>query len=83
MQPRSLGGFRYGRGLGRLRSTKFAVEGPEGAAAELGPLGVKTTIVEPGFPDHLEKAQFDGSSLHTADTTIDDYAATTGTGPRS
>lgn len=81
LQLSSVGGFTGTPGWGVYAATKFAVEGlSEALAAEVGPLGVKVTIVEPGFfrTAILKKRSLDGSSLHTADTTIDDYAATTG-----
>ncbi len=81
LQLSSVGGFTGTPGWGVYAATKFAVEGlSEALAAEVGPLGVKVTIVEPGFfrTAILNKHRLDGSSLHTAGTTIDDYAATTG-----
>jgi NAD(P)-dependent dehydrogenase (short-subunit alcohol dehydrogenase family) len=76
VQLSSVGGFTGTPGWGVYAATKFAVEGlSEALAAEVGPLGVKVTIVEPGF---FRTDFLDGSSLHTADTTIADYAATAG-----
>ncbi|MGC4942083.1 oxidoreductase [Kribbella sp. DT2] len=76
VQLSSVGGFTGTPGWGVYAATKFAVEGlSEALAAEVGPLGIKVTIVEPGF---FRTDFLDSSSLHTADTTIDDYAATTG-----
>lgn len=72
----SVGGFTTGPGWGVYGATKFAVEGlSEAMHAELAPLGVRVTIVEPG----LFRTDFlDGSSLRTEETVIADYAATSG-----
>ena len=54
-------------------SSKFAVEGlMEGVAQELKPLGIYSTIIEPGFfkTDFLDK-----SSVKYAENSIDDYSA--------
>ncbi|WP_046500539.1 oxidoreductase [Streptomyces odonnellii] len=73
---RSVGGFTGAPGWGIYASTKFAVEGlSEALAAEVAPLGIKVTIVEPGF---FRTDFLDASSLHTEDRRIDDYAATSG-----
>jgi len=57
-------------------STKFAVEGiSEGLAMEVKPLGIKVTIVEPGF---FRTDFLDGQSLAVCPTIIEDYAETTG-----
>jgi NAD(P)-dependent dehydrogenase (short-subunit alcohol dehydrogenase family) len=46
----SVGGFVASTGWGVYNSTKFAVEGlSEALAQELAPLGVKVTIIEPGY----------------------------------
>lgn len=46
----SLGGFGASAGNGVYGATKFAVEGlSEALAAEAAPLGIKVTIVEPGY----------------------------------
>ncbi|WP_028805866.1 oxidoreductase [Streptomyces sp. 142MFCol3.1] len=73
----SIVGFATAPGWGIYASTKFAVEGfTETLNAELAPLGVHVTLVEPGFfrTDFLDPA-----SLHTGTDVIDDYAATVGT----
>jgi NAD(P)-dependent dehydrogenase (short-subunit alcohol dehydrogenase family) len=76
IQLSSVGGFTGTPGWGVYAATKFAVEGfSEALAAELAPLGVKVTIVEPGF---FRTDFLDGSSLHTTEATIEDYAATIG-----
>jgi NAD(P)-dependent dehydrogenase (short-subunit alcohol dehydrogenase family) len=59
MNLSSVGGYRSGPGFGVYCSTKFAVEGlSEAMAAELSPLGIKVTIIEPGYfrTDFLEDA---------------------------
>ncbi|HSI16258.1 MAG TPA: SDR family NAD(P)-dependent oxidoreductase, partial [Sphingomonas sp.] len=46
----SIGGYRAGAGFGIYSSTKFAVEGlSESLHAELAPLGIHVTVVEPGY----------------------------------
>ncbi|MBA2117861.1 oxidoreductase [Bremerella alba] len=73
----SSGGYRAGAGFGVYCSTKFAVEGlSEALAEELSPLGIRVTIVEPGYfrTDFLE-----AKSLLVSPTRIEDYNATAGT----
>jgi NAD(P)-dependent dehydrogenase (short-subunit alcohol dehydrogenase family) len=76
IQVSSHGGFKAFPGFGMYNATKFAVEGfSEALAAEVAPLGIKVSIVEPG----PFRTNFAGSSfLHTG-STIDDYNATAGT----
>ncbi len=72
----SMGGFAQVAGWGVYGATKFAVEGlSEAMQAELSPLGIKVTIVEPGS---FRTNFLDGSSLHTIGTQIPDYATTSG-----
>lgn len=72
----SMGGFAQVAGWGVYGATKFAVEGlSEAMQAELAPLGIKVTIVEPGS---FRTAFLDGSSLHAAAAALPDYAATAG-----
>ncbi|MFJ5265562.1 oxidoreductase [Streptomyces sp. NPDC088387] len=72
----SVGGFVGGAGWGIYNSTKFAVEGfSEALAREAGPLGISTTIVEPGY---FRTDFLDGTSLHTETRIIDDYADSAG-----
>jgi NAD(P)-dependent dehydrogenase (short-subunit alcohol dehydrogenase family) len=72
----SVGGFTLGPGWGIYGATKFAMEGfSEAMHAELAPLGVRVTIVEPGY---FRTDFLDSSSLHTETTVIDDYVATAG-----
>ncbi len=70
----SVGGFVGLPGFGIYNSTKFAVEGvSEALAAEVEPLGIHVTIVEPG-PFRTDWA---GRSLASAPE-IEDYAETAG-----
>jgi NAD(P)-dependent dehydrogenase (short-subunit alcohol dehydrogenase family) len=72
----SLGGYRSGAGFGVYCSTKFAVEGlTEALYAELQPLGIHATVVEPGYfrTEFLEQ-----SSLVVSPRIVDDYAPTAG-----
>lgn len=56
-------------------ATKFAVEGlSESLFHEVGPLGIKVTIVEPG----TFRTNWAGSSMIESRTIIDDYAGTAG-----
>ncbi|OJH42007.1 oxidoreductase [Cystobacter ferrugineus] len=71
----SLGGYEAYPGWGVYGATKFAVEGlTEALAAELAPLGIKATVVEPGF---FRTDFLDGQSLAVAEP-IADYAASSG-----
>ena len=72
----SIGGYRSGAGFGVYCSTKFAVEGlSEALAAELAPLGIKVTVVEPGY---FRTDFLDASSLSVSPAIIADYAETAG-----
>jgi NAD(P)-dependent dehydrogenase (short-subunit alcohol dehydrogenase family) len=72
----SIGGYRGAAGFGVYSSTKFAVEGlSEALHAELAPLGIHVTVVEPGY---FRTDFLDASSLAVSLTIIDDYAATAG-----
>lgn len=72
----SVGGYAASAGWGVYGSTKFAVEGlSEALQVELAPLGVKVTVVEPGF---FRTDFLDMSSLAATRTRIGDYAATVG-----
>ncbi len=71
----SIGGLTGSPGWGIYNSTKFAVEGlSEALAAELAPLGIRVTIVEPG----AFRTNFLGDSLAVATGTMPDYDATVG-----
>ncbi len=73
----SVGGFtNYRAGADIYAATKFAVEGiSEAMRAELEPLGIWVTIVEPGA---FRTGFLDPRSLRIAEQTIEDYAATAG-----
>ncbi|AWW41492.1 MULTISPECIES: oxidoreductase [Streptomyces] len=72
----SIGGFRAAPGFGVYCSTKFAVEGlSEAMHDELAPLGIKVTVVEPGY---FRTDFLDATSLHTEGQVIEDYATTAG-----
>ena len=72
----SVGGFRAGPGFGVYCSTKFAVEAlSEAMHAELAPLGVHVTVVEPGY---FRTEFLDQSSLGVSPRILADYAATAG-----
>ena len=71
----SLGGLAAFGATGYYHATKFAVEGlSESLAAEVAPLGIKVTIVEPAaFRTHWSGPSMRQSAIH-----IDDYAETAG-----
>jgi NAD(P)-dependent dehydrogenase (short-subunit alcohol dehydrogenase family) len=72
----SIGGYRSGAGFGIYCSTKFAVEGlSEALHAELAPLGIHVTVVEPGY---FRTDFLDASSLSVSPARIADYDATAG-----
>ncbi|AWM91953.1 short-chain dehydrogenase/reductase [Pseudomonas sp. 31-12] len=72
----SVGGYASGPGFGVYCSTKFAVEGlSEALHAELAPLGVKVTVVEPGY---FRTEFLEGNSLVESPSTIADYGGTAG-----
>jgi len=72
----SIGGYRSAAGFGVYCSTKFAVEGiTEALRAELKPLGIHATVVEPGY---FRTDFLDASSLVVGNEVIDDYDATSG-----
>lgn len=76
MNISSVGGYSSYAGWGVYGSTKFAVEGlSEAMAMELEPLGIKVTVVEPGF---FRTDFLDTSSLVATRDRIGDYAATVG-----
>jgi NADP-dependent 3-hydroxy acid dehydrogenase YdfG len=71
----SIGGVVASPGMGFYNSTKFAVEGiSEALAAELAPLGIHVTIIEPG----PFRTDFLGRSGVVAKTRIADYDGTAG-----
>lgn len=72
----SIGGYRGAVGFGVYSSTKFAVEGlSEAMHAELAPLGVHVTVVEPGY---FRTDFLDAASLSVSGTSIADYNLTAG-----
>jgi len=71
----SIAGLSAGAGWGLYATTKFAVEGfSEALAAELKPLGVRVTIIEPG----PFRTEFLGRSGRLAKRELPEYAATAG-----
>jgi NAD(P)-dependent dehydrogenase (short-subunit alcohol dehydrogenase family) len=72
----SIGGYRGAAGFGVYSSTKFAVEGlSEALHAELAPLGIHVTVIEPGY---FRTDFLDSSSLSVSARQIADYEATAG-----
>jgi NAD(P)-dependent dehydrogenase (short-subunit alcohol dehydrogenase family) len=72
----SVGGFTGSAGWGVYNATKFAVEGlSEALALEVAPLGIRVTIVEPGY---FRTTFLDASSLRHSAAELDAYTATTG-----
>ena len=72
----SVGGLRSGPGFGVYCASKFAVEGlSEALAAELAPLGVFATAVEPGY---FRTDFLDATSLTVSPASIADYHETAG-----
>lgn len=72
----SIGGYRGAAGFGVYSSTKFAVEGlSEALHAELAPLGIHVTAVEPGY---FRTDFLDATSLTVSATGIADYSETAG-----
>jgi NAD(P)-dependent dehydrogenase (short-subunit alcohol dehydrogenase family) len=71
----SLGGLAGFGATGYYHATKFAVEGlSESLAAEVAPLGIGVTIVEPG----AFRTNWSGPSMKQSATRIDDYTETAG-----
>jgi NAD(P)-dependent dehydrogenase (short-subunit alcohol dehydrogenase family) len=72
----SIVGYQAAPGVGVYSSTKFAVEGiTEALHAELAPLGIHATMIEPGF---FRTDFLDTSSLVVGKTIIGDYEQTSG-----
>jgi NAD(P)-dependent dehydrogenase (short-subunit alcohol dehydrogenase family) len=72
----SIGGYHGAAGFGVYSSTKFAVEGlSEALHAELAPLGIHVTVVEPGY---FRTDFLDASSLAVSPSVIADYEETAG-----
>ncbi len=75
VQVSSHGGFKAFPGFGIYNATKFALEGfSEALAAEVSPLGIRVTIVEPG----PFRTGFAGTSFRQARNRIEDYQPTAG-----
>jgi len=71
----STAGRRAAPGSGYYSASKFAVEGMSDALRkEVGPLGIRVTVVEPGG----FRTDFSGRSLKQAVNKIEDYAETAG-----
>jgi NAD(P)-dependent dehydrogenase (short-subunit alcohol dehydrogenase family) len=72
----SVGGYTGYPGWGVYGATKFAVEGiSEALQAEVAPLGIHVTVVEPGF---FRTDFLDETSLVRTAQQIDDYSETVG-----
>ncbi|MET0676794.1 MAG: oxidoreductase [Bradyrhizobium sp.] len=72
----SVGGYTGYPGWGVYGATKFAVEGiSEALAGEVAPLGIRVTVVEPGFfrTDFLDETSLARTALQ-----IEDYRETVG-----
>lgn len=71
----SLGGLAAFGATGYYHATKFALEGlSESLAAEVAPLGIEVTIVEPG----AFRTNWSGPSMKQSPIRVDDYAETAG-----
>ncbi len=71
----SIGGLVGNPASGYYNATKFAVEGlSEALAKEVGPLGIRVTLIEPG----PFRTDFQGRSIKSVAKPIDAYAATAG-----
>lgn len=72
----SLGGYAASAGFGIYSSTKFAVEGiSEALYQELKPLGIRSTVVEPGY---FRTTFLGDKSIVNAEAYLADYAETAG-----
>jgi NAD(P)-dependent dehydrogenase (short-subunit alcohol dehydrogenase family) len=71
----SFGGLAAFAGTGYYHSTKFALEGlSESLAAEVAPLGIAVTLVEPGGL----RTEWAGSSMQQSPVRLEDYEQTAG-----
>ncbi|MET0280216.1 MAG: oxidoreductase [Steroidobacteraceae bacterium] len=72
----SIGGYASAMGFGIYCATKFAVEAiSESLHAELAPLGIHTTVIEPGY---FRTSFLSDKSVASTATQLDDYAQTVG-----
>lgn len=72
----SIGGYASSAGFGIYCATKFAVEGiSEAMSQELEPLGIRTTVVEPGY---FRTSFLSADSVVSTSARIDDYHDTVG-----
>jgi NAD(P)-dependent dehydrogenase (short-subunit alcohol dehydrogenase family) len=75
IQISSHSGIKAAPGFGIYNASKFALEGlSEAMAAEIAPLGIRMTIVEPG----PFRTAFAGQSLREAAAVLPDYSQTAG-----
>ncbi len=75
LQISSHGGFKGFAGFGIYNASKFALEGfSEALAAEVAPLGIRLTLVEPG----PFRTRFAGDAFSLAGSHISDYDQTAG-----
>ena len=78
----SIGGYRAGAGFGVYSSTKFAVEGiTESLHAELKPLGIHATVVEPGTSGRISWMRRRSSSARRSSPTMTRPRATCAASP--
>jgi NAD(P)-dependent dehydrogenase (short-subunit alcohol dehydrogenase family) len=72
----SIGGYASAMGFGIYCATKFAVEAiSESMHAELAPLGIHTTVIEPGY---FRTGFLSDKSVVSTASQLDDYAQTVG-----
>jgi NAD(P)-dependent dehydrogenase (short-subunit alcohol dehydrogenase family) len=72
----SIGGYASSAGFGIYCATKFAVEGiSEAMSQELEPLGIRATVVEPGY---FRTSFLSADSVVSTSARIDDYHETVG-----